>query len=143
MCLNFSRRLYQIFHIFVCNFSREILVERKKNFYRQKKNKSFQRMQLHITPSIFFGILLRREALGYNSYFYQKSRFTEIIRRQIHYTSDKVYSKANHQSKVAELKRLLFGESKIAMKNFQTTDPKTIVCSKERQCVRKMSEKYN
>ena len=37
-------------------------------------------MQLHITPSMFFGIIVRSEALGYNSYFFQKSRFTEIIR---------------------------------------------------------------
>ena len=39
LCLNFTRPLLSIFHIFVCNFSREILVERKRNFYRQMYSK--------------------------------------------------------------------------------------------------------
>ena len=34
----------------------------------------------HATPSIFFGRIFRSEALVENSYFFQNSRFTEIIR---------------------------------------------------------------
>ena len=34
----------------------------------------------HGTPSIFLGRILRSEALVYNSYFSQSSRFTAIIR---------------------------------------------------------------
>ena len=66
---------YICLQFFPGNFSRK-----EEKFLQTKKNKSFSRMQLHIKPSIFFSILLRREALGYNSYFFQKSRFTEIIR---------------------------------------------------------------
>ena len=48
-------------------------------------------MQLHITPSIFFGIIVRSEALGYNSYFFRKAvlrklfdtRFTTLVTRSI------------------------------------------------------------
>ena len=39
----------------------------------------------HLTPSIFFRRILRSETLRvvHNSYFFQKSRSTEIIRHQI------------------------------------------------------------
>ena len=37
----------------------------------------------HLTPSIFFGRILRSETLVHNSCFFQNSRSTEIIRHQI------------------------------------------------------------
>ena len=40
-------------------------------------------MKLHVTPSNFFSRIVRSEALVYNSFFFfQNSRFTEIIRLQ-------------------------------------------------------------
>ena len=51
--------------------------------YRQMYRK-FKKVVLgllvHVTPSIFFSKILRREALVYKSYFCQNSRSTEIIR---------------------------------------------------------------
>ena len=38
---------------------------------------------VHVPPSNFFRRILRSEALVYKSYFFQNSRSTEIIRRQI------------------------------------------------------------
>ena len=51
--------------------------------YRQmygKFKKVFLGLLAHVTPSIFFGRILRSEALVYNSYFFQNSRSMEIIR---------------------------------------------------------------
>ena len=91
-------------------------------------------MQLHITPSTFFGRIFRSEVLVYNSYFFRTAVLRKLFDSTFSYENrDKVYSKTNHQSKVAELESLLFEASKVAMKNGQTTDPKAMVCSKERQ----------
>ena len=38
---------------------------------------------VHVTPLNFFSRILRSEALVYKSYFFQKSRFSEIIRHKI------------------------------------------------------------
>ena len=49
--------------------------------YRQMYRK-FKKVVLgllaHVTPSVFFSIILRSEALVYKSYFFQNSRSTEI-----------------------------------------------------------------
>ena len=67
-----------------------------------------------------------------NSFFFRKAVLRKLFDiRFLYENRDKVYSKTNHQSKVAELKSLLFGASKIGMKNGQTTDPKASVCPKE------------
>ena len=53
------------------------------NFYRQMYRKFVKKvlgLLAHVTPSIFFSRILRSEALVYKSYFFQNSRFTEIIR---------------------------------------------------------------
>ena len=49
-------------------------------------------MQLHITPSMFVVIIVRSEALGYNSYFFQnlasvKVRLYEFGSRNTFYPS--------------------------------------------------------
>ena len=76
--LNFSRGLLQIFHIFVCNLPGTFL---QTNV--QENLKSGSRFSGAVTPSNFFSRVLRNEALGYQSYFFQNSHFTEIIRNQI------------------------------------------------------------
>ena len=90
-------------------------------------------MQLHITPSIFIGRTVRSESFVKKFIFFlRKAVLRKLFDiRFLYENRDKVYSKTNHQSKVAELKSLLFGASKIGMKNGQTTDPKASVCSKE------------
>ena len=53
------------------------------NFYRQMYRKIFKKvlgLLAHVTPSNFFSLILKSEALVYNSYFFQSSRFTENIR---------------------------------------------------------------
>ena len=50
-----------------------------KQMYRKFKIKVLGSLA-HVTPSIFFSSVLKSEALVYNSYFFQSSRFTEIIR---------------------------------------------------------------
>ena len=54
------------------------------DFFTDKCIENFKKVVLglltHATPSIFFGRILRSEALVENSYFFQNSRFTEIIR---------------------------------------------------------------
>ena len=47
--------------------------------YRKFKNVVFG-LLAHGTPSIVFSRILRSETLVYNSYFFQSSRFTAIIR---------------------------------------------------------------
>ena len=76
--LNFSGHfLNWIFHTLVCNFSREILVDGKKNFYAQKYRKG---VLVHVRPSNFVNRILLCVALVYNSYFpFQHSHFTKII----------------------------------------------------------------
>ena len=84
--LNFSRRLdfpYICLQFFPGNFSRreETCIFTDKCIEHFKK--WFQRMQLQATLSIFFSRIVRSEALVYNSYFFQNSGFTKIIRHQI------------------------------------------------------------
>ena len=54
------------------------------DFLTDKLIENFKKVVLglltHATPSIFFGRIFRSEALVENSYFFQNSRFTEIIR---------------------------------------------------------------
>ena len=79
LCLNFSKGLLQIFHIFVCNFSRDFLTYKCiENF-----KKWFLSLLAHVTPSIFFSRFFRSEALVSNSYFFQNSHSTEIIGHQL------------------------------------------------------------
>ena len=92
-------------------------------------------MQLHITPSIFIGRTVRSESLVIKFiFFFRKAVLRKLFDIRFSYR-DKVYSKTNHQSKVAELKSLLFGAAKIVMKNGQTTDPKLAFA--QRMTVRK------
>ena len=65
------------FHILVCNFSREILGGRKKYFYRKMYRKRVALAQ--VMPYCFFSRIRKSEALVYNSYFFQNSRFMEIF----------------------------------------------------------------
>ena len=56
------------------------------NFYRQMYRKFLKKvlgLLAHVTPSNFFSRILKSEALVYNSYFFQSSRFTAIIRHEI------------------------------------------------------------
>ena len=84
-------------------------------------------MQLHITPSIFIGRTVRSESSVIKFIFFSEKPLYE------NYSTLDSHTKTvtNHQSKVAELKSLLFGASKIGMKNGQTIDPKASVCPKE------------
>ena len=53
------------------------------NFYKRMYRKFLKKvlgLLAHVTPTIFFSRILKSEALVYNSYFFQNSRFTEIIR---------------------------------------------------------------
>ena len=84
--LNFSRRLdfpYICLQFFPGNFSRReqtcIFTDKCIEHFK----KWFQLMQLQATLSIFFSRIVRSEALVYNSYFFQNSGFTKIIRHQI------------------------------------------------------------
>ena len=49
-----------------------------RKMYRQIKKKVLG-LLAHVTPSNFFSRILKSEALVYNSYFFQNSRFKEII----------------------------------------------------------------
>ena len=62
---------------------------------------------------------LRVNLLLKNSFFFfRKAVLRKLFDiRFLYENRDKVYSKTNHQSKVAELKSLLFGATKIGMKN--------------------------
>ena len=66
----------KIFNIFVCNFSRDFLRDR---LYRKFK-KGVLGLLGHVTSSLFFRRIFRSEVLVYNSYFFQNSRSTKIIR---------------------------------------------------------------
>ena len=56
LCLNLSSCLLKVFHIFqACNFSREILISRKKK--NRKCIKKFKTVLAQVTPSIFFLVL--------------------------------------------------------------------------------------
>ena len=53
------------------------------NFYRQMYRKFLKKvlgLLAHVTPSNFFSRILKSEVLVYSLYFFQNSRFTEIIR---------------------------------------------------------------
>ena len=53
------------------------------NFYRQIYRKFLKKvlgLLAHVMPSNFFSRILKSEALVYNSYFFENSRFTEIVR---------------------------------------------------------------
>ena len=51
--------------------------------YRKFKKVVLGLILVHVTPSVFYSRILRNEALVYNSYVSQNSRFTEIFRLQI------------------------------------------------------------
>ena len=66
--------LFKIFYTFVCN--------KVRGNYRQTYGKykgSLSRNLSTGTAPKFFGTTLSFEALEYNSYFFQNSRFTEIV----------------------------------------------------------------
>ena len=96
-----------------------MLVQRKKNVYRQKRIQScssacscIQHPQFLSVGPLGVNLLLK------NSFFFRKAVLRKLFDiRFLYENRDKVYSKTNHQSKVAELKSLLFGASKIDMKN--------------------------
>ena len=53
------------------------------NFYREMNRKFLKKvlgLLAHVTPSNFFSRIRKSEALVYNLYFFQSSRFTTIIR---------------------------------------------------------------
>ena len=107
LCLNFSRGLLQIFHIFVCNFPGTFLQTNVQKILKRGSRSCSACNALN-----FFSRILKSEALVYKSYFFEKSRFTKIIRHQILIqilyfltrlptrqdgveTRDKVYSRLN------------------------------------------------
>ena len=55
------------FHIFVCNFSREIFADK---CIENLKKKKVLGLLAHVTPSIFFSGILKSEALVYSSYIF-------------------------------------------------------------------------
>ena len=62
-------------------------MEKKRGCPYRQMYRKFKKVVLDllapVTPSVFFSRILRSEALVYNSYFFQNSRSTEIIRHQI------------------------------------------------------------
>ena len=58
-----------------------------REFFTEKCIENFKKKVLgllaHVTASNVFSRILKSEALVYNSYFFQNSRFTEIIRHWI------------------------------------------------------------
>ena len=68
LALNFP---YISLQFFPGNFNRQM--------YRKFKKKILGPLA-HVTPPNFFSRILKSKALVYNSYFFQSSRFTEIIR---------------------------------------------------------------
>ena len=68
--LKFLQTLALDFHIFVCNFSREILVCRKRYFYRQMYRKFLKVVLAYVAACNalqFFSRNVQSEALVYNS----------------------------------------------------------------------------
>ena len=89
--LKFLQTLALDFRYICLQFFTEILVGRKRNFYRQMYSKIlisgssvynsvFFSSVCNSMPSKFFVGVVRSGALVYNSYFFQNRRFTEIIR---------------------------------------------------------------
>ena len=76
--LNFLQTLAVDLCLFVCYFSREILVGRKKTVYRQMYTIFWKLVLRHVAACNalnFFSRILRREALVYNSYFFSEQPF--------------------------------------------------------------------
>ena len=66
--LKFLQKLALDFHIFVCNFSREIFTDNCiENF---KKTFEVLGLLAHVTPSNFFSRILKSEALVYSPYIF-------------------------------------------------------------------------
>ena len=78
LCLNFSRGLLQIFHIFVCNFPGTFL---QTNV--QKILKSGSRSSSACNALNFFQQNPQERSFSLHIIFFPQSRFTEIIRHQI------------------------------------------------------------
>ena len=64
----------KVFNIFVCNFSRDFLRDRLFRNYRGSRSSRA------CNVLTFFSRIFRSEVLVYNSYFFQNSRSTKIIR---------------------------------------------------------------
>ena len=77
LCLNFSRRLLQIFHLFVCNFSREILVAEREMCLDKAHVAACNALNLFSVKSLVVKLQFTIH------FFFQNSRFTEITRHQI------------------------------------------------------------
>ena len=70
----------QSYSVFVCNFSRELLAGRKKKIADKYMEILKSGSSAGNAPKVFFNRILTKKALVNNSYFFQNSSLTEIIR---------------------------------------------------------------